>query len=138
MTEWTKEQQKANRKKLVEALRSGKYVQGECKLRAKDNKFDVLGVACDLAIQEGVVSDWKETENGRYSCEYETGILPHKVRRWLGFKGRFGRYVIDEMMFFLADDNDHGVGFEELADIIESEPKELIGKDIHDRHKPKD
>jgi len=134
--EWTKEEQKTHREKFVSALRSGEYRQGKEFLRAKDDKFSVLGVAVDLAVKEGVVPEWVE-KHDCYTCDGENGLLPHDVRMWLGFRGRYGRYMIDEMMFTLGEDNEYAVPFEELADIIESEPRKLVGKDIHDRHRPK-
>ena len=137
MTEWTKEQQKANRAKLVKALRSGEYEQCRERLHSKDGRFSCLGVAVDLAIKEGVVSDWVMTRHGCYACEKDAYIMPDNVRKWLGLKGRFGRYTIDDMMFYLGEDNDYGVSFSELAEIIESEPKNLIGLDLHDRHRTK-
>lgn len=139
MIEWTKEQTKANRKKFVEALRSGKYIQGKDVLRSDDKTFSVLGVAVDIAIKEGAAPDWKWSARFNcYICDGASFLLPQKVRKWLGFKGRYGRYTMNEdIMFTLGEDNDYGVPFEELADIIESEPKDLIGKDIHDRSKPK-
>ena len=46
---FTKKQQKANRKKWVAALRSGKYKQGKGQLYDNlDEKYCCLGVACDL------------------------------------------------------------------------------------------
>lgn len=43
----------------VEALRSGKYLQGRKSLRTGD-KFCCLGVACDVAAKEGwVKGEWK-------------------------------------------------------------------------------
>ena len=137
VSEWTKEQQKANRAKFVKALRSGGYEQSKRFLHTKDGKFSVLGVACDVAIKEGAVSAWVD-EGDCYTCCNASFLLPHDVRHWLGFKGRYGRYVLgDEMMFYLGEDNEFGVPCSELADTIESEPKKLIGRDLHDRHRPK-
>ncbi len=133
--EWTPEEQKANRKKLVEALRSWEYKQGSGVLYQGGKTFSVLGVACDLAIKEGVVPDWEYSiDHNCYICDNASFLLPNKVKRWLGFKGRYGRYTMNEnIMFTLGEDNDYGVPFVELAEIIESEPKDLIGKDIHDK-----
>lgn len=52
--------------RLVEALRSGEYVQGRNKLTGYDRgikKFCCLGVLCDLAVNDNVISVW----NGDYS-----------------------------------------------------------------------
>ena len=43
------------RDKWIAALRSGKYQQGRCTLRDKQNKFCCLGVLCDITSPEG----WK-------------------------------------------------------------------------------
>jgi hypothetical protein len=43
-----------NAQKWVEALRSGKYQQTRYLISRKDGKYCCLGVACELAIAEGV------------------------------------------------------------------------------------
>lgn len=103
-----------NAKRWVEALRSGKYEQGKNGLRTKD-KFCCLGVACD--IYDNTIWD-KLPEN--------LGRLPSYVREWLDLSHDEGEYKGS----YLTNDNDiKNKSFEEIADIIESEPEGLFVND---------
>jgi hypothetical protein len=102
----------ANAKEWVQALRSGKYAQGWYQLKRDDDRFCCLGVACELAMKAGVIK--------RY--EPSNGALPRSVRLWLGLKHENGDYGTAS----LANDNDHGKSFGDIADIIESEPDGLF------------
>ena len=111
-----------------------------------------LGVACDLyskfRMSEGEGDRWIENgtsykESGvsvhvrRFQSE-EDGVieeqesqLPFEVRSWLGLNSEDGYYEDDEEgpvegLHSLADLNDSGIGFEEIADFIEKEPKGLF------------
>ena len=100
------------KQKWVEALRSGKYEQGQWKLTRIDDytdimgegkeKFCVLGVLCDIALREGVNielnyerdydpnAEWTEfrvysSEWDEVSNEYqalESANLPEEVLQW--------------------------------------------------------
>jgi hypothetical protein len=113
----------AERRKIwVEALRSGKYEQGTGYLCAR-GKHCCLGVACDLFASELTISvgfDRFDSEVVRYGND--PNFLPESVRDALGLRGRAGAYSNTS----LANDNDHGKTFLEIADIIESEPEGLI------------
>jgi len=111
-----------------------------------------LGVACDLyskfRMSEGEGDRWVEEvvsykESGvsvhvrRFQSE-EDGVieeqesqLPFEVRSWLGLNSEAGYYESDEDgpiegLYSLADVNDAGIGFEEIADLIEKEPNGLF------------
>lgn len=73
----------------LEALRSGRYEQGEKNLE-RDGKFCCLGVLCDLAVQAGVIEK-KGTSllsgdglvaYGTDSDLYHTALPPAAVHRW--------------------------------------------------------
>lgn len=57
----------------IDALRSGKYIQGKGYLK-KENKFCCLGVLCDLAAKDGSQWQWSGVKFGKRS-----GIPPQEV-----------------------------------------------------------
>lgn len=71
---------------LVEALESGDYEQCEGQLRI-DDTFCCLGVACEVAIKNGL--DITVTPPGDLSSLFrydgEASVLPDSVRAWYGF-----------------------------------------------------
>jgi hypothetical protein len=109
-----------NAKKWVAALRSGEYKQAQSQLKTEIGHC-CLGVACELAKQAGVISDYKSSE----------WFLPVTVRNWLGLATHGGTYQESEdtdLDMSLARKNDRGATFSEIADIIESEPEGLFSK----------
>jgi hypothetical protein len=115
-----------NAKKWVEKLRSGELEQGLHALH-DDGKFCCLGVACELAVEEGLPLVVKEKINldGTTYVEYDghSGVLPEKVVEWLGLRTEEGGYCLAESLTFL---NDSGATFNQIADLIESEPEGLF------------
>lgn len=100
------------KQKWVEALRSGKYEQGENLLRYK-NTYCCLGVLCDLYSQ-----DWSNAElQDVYSFGGEIEVLPDNVKNW----ARLDYPNPPTSRGNLAYLNDRGVTFEKLADLIEKE-----------------
>lgn len=113
----------------IPALRSGAYEQGKGCLRNKDDMYCCLGVACDLAIQDGMLGDWIERDslwaipvgNGRYA----DGVLPSKLAVFLGMD-RYGNNVpVKEFTMQvsyggLSVANDRGVPFTKIADALEA------------------
>lgn len=111
------DEQWANVRKFVDALRSGKYQQTMDELRT-DDAFCCLGVACDIIdpscwVDHGYYVD----STGEYSCD-----LPPKVAEKFGFTGFRGPDVeIGGVLESLAGHNDAGRTFAEIADAIESQ-----------------
>ena len=111
------------RARLVEALRSGKYVQARASLRSVDGeRYCCLGVACDL-YREHALADWTR-EIAFWHFLGEEHVLPERVRSWLGFKHDGG--VLKNpirgsrpVLASLVDMNDGGRSFAEIADEIE-------------------
>jgi hypothetical protein len=118
-------------------LRSGEFEQGQGYLRAED-KYCCLGVLCEIAVREGVISPPEKAAYGDY---YRYGddlsrdylVLPQAVREWAGLEKagpevpvppgfpedpcRDGSDVIS-----LTELNDHAempYSFPQLADLIE-------------------
>lgn len=99
--------------KWVAALRSGEFKQGRKQLRRGDN-FCCLGVLCELYRRETGNGDWS---TGGYFLG-TSDILPSSVRDWAGLaesNPAFSRGLS------LAERNDAGVPFAEIADIIDAE-----------------
>lgn len=122
-----------NAKKWVEALRSGAYKQGVGRLRDKADGYCCLGVACDLYIKShpnelrwegGVSPGVVEVGDATYS---EEAVLHNAVREWLGLATHEGRCVSSNYgETSLAELNDSGSIFQEIANLIEDEPVGLF------------
>jgi hypothetical protein len=107
-------------KKWVAALRSGEYSQVEGVLKTP-NGHCCLGVACELAAQEGIILP-SMAYKGEGGDDCLSGEL-EEVRLWLGLNDALGRM---NSPWSLADLNDDGKTFAEIADIIESKPDGLF------------
>ena len=122
-----------NVKKWIEALRSGKYGQTKGKLRNyEENEFCCLGVACDVFAKETGQGYWSAGGvfhiNGDY-YESNDNVLPKTVMEWLGLRnpsGTFNEYTPRGNKRNLAMMNDHGGTFENIAKLLEREPKGMF------------
>lgn len=112
-----------NAKKWVQALRSKLYEQGQGQLKDGDG-FCCLGVSCALYMKEKG-GKWEIGKDGNYLFINECYVLPKDVRDWLSLKSDSGSYYIQEVKT-LTGLNDGGRTFDEIADIIESEPEGLF------------
>ncbi len=71
---------------LIEALESGDFnqIKGALRIDVRDKPcFCCLGVACELAVQHGVIPPAVYDGRWKYLGEYEH--LPRLVRDWYGF-----------------------------------------------------
>lgn len=120
-----------NAKKWVKSLRSGEYKQGFGELR-HDDTYCALGVACDLAVKDGVIPAPKAecythpADNYNrvhvlycYGKDGNYTQLPVKVCIWLGLESQYGSYPGCSVSSL--NDGERKT-FAEIADIIESEP----------------
>lgn len=117
-----------NASKWVASLRSGKYKQGRMALR-KNDKFCCLGVACDLYASDHPDFEDVHSYDGVhfYGENNEHYILPMEVKEWLGLYDSGGQFKnSDGTTTTLADLNDWDSSFDEIANIIESEPLGLF------------
>lgn len=100
--------------KWIDALRSGKYEQGQKNLRSLDNKFCCLGVLCDI-IDNKKWETFEKANSAKQTYPYTyngyTGILNYKMVTELKIK--------DSEQVFLTNMNDTGKSFAEIADYIE-------------------
>lgn len=117
------------REKWVEMLKSGEYTQGHGSLRT-DDKFCCLGVLCELAVKEGViglpslVSDNMYSYGDQGNLKGNRSFLPDIVQEWAGVTTNYGKMNTPELS--LVDVNDTGKTFEEIAELIASEPEGLF------------
>jgi hypothetical protein len=125
------------RAKWVEALRSGEYVQGERALETH-GEFCCLGVACDLFRQLGGrlsrrINAFGEIE---YGPDRDVSALPAIVQKALGLASADGdlrRRSVQVAMAprdNLADANDAGLPFPEIAALIEGGRVALAGERV--------
>ena len=119
--------------KWVAALRSGKYSQGRHLLKQVAEEGTIsyccLGVLCELAIEDGLDVS-QQFFNGDYSFESNSAMLSQKVMLWADMKTMSGMYSAFESdgnrrMYDLSGDNDEGMSFAEIADIISEKWEEL-------------
>lgn len=114
------------KEKWLKVLRSGEYEQGRGQLRS-DNKFCCLGVLCEIYRQETGKGRWVvygqfTDENGNSSFS----ALPKKVVEWAELPGenpdvRKPAIYRSSGGYCLAQQNDAGATFEQIAQIIEAE-----------------
>lgn len=134
----------------LEALRSGKYEQGNSVLRTGDDKYCCLGVLCDIAAKAGIIPeptvrtgavDVGGADISAFRFGNETGLnqwgydkdpdesgqlayLPKSVVAWAGvprYGDRYWAEGVESRPEGLAVLNDAGKSFTEIADIIEAE-----------------
>lgn len=113
----------------VRRLRSGEYDQGSYYLR-RGGRYCCLGVLCEIAATVGVVAQVTETESAGTDGWLFDGLiagLPASVREWSGISSGLAVYGDTDSgaplyhSHSLAEDNDKGLTFIEIADIIERE-----------------
>jgi len=73
---------KSRIKKLIAALRSGKYRQTTGALR-KGNRFCCLGVACEVHRKATGKGRWRHIQ-GNWEYKKEISLLPTDVSKWFG------------------------------------------------------
>lgn len=117
---------KENIQKWLEALRSGSFVQGKGRLKYNIDggvKYCCLGVACDVAIANGVVLNVNDLPFNNFVIDkkyYFDGYgesLPPKVQIWLGIDDEDPQVTSDYSAAGLNDSGNYS--FAEIADMIE-------------------
>lgn len=114
---------KDNLRLWVDALRSGEYKQGREQLHDPElNEWCCLGVACDVAVKNGVPLNI-DAAGARF--DGHTDYLPQRVMDWLGIDSADpelgGPYPATHW------NDDFGEGFDGIANLIEIE-YELTGR----------
>ena len=116
--------------RLVKTLRSGTYKQGQDILVDDNDCFCVMGVVCNESetdlewVQKGFDDIW--------FIGGDCYQLPEKIQKEYGFSSPSGERSDGDPIKIkgkeyesLMDANDNGVSFEDLADYIEKNYKEL-------------
>lgn len=116
---------------LADALESGEYIQGKSSLCSKVDNIErhcCLGVACREYIRDGgeLLVEVSSAEYFYYFND-KVGALPETVRKWLGFRTPIGALKKGGS---LADKNDAGSSFVEIATIIRND-EVLLSEDAN-------
>jgi len=113
-----------NAKKWVAALRSGEYKQIQNRL-GDPNGHCCLGVACEVAIENGVPLKKELQASGFYRYGNDRASLPAIVQTWLGLASDSGVYNLEDRSL-IVDNDSREYTFAQIADTIESEPEGLF------------
>jgi hypothetical protein len=113
------------RDRWLAALRSGAYKEGVgCLYNSETGAHCVLGVLCELAVQDGVVQrqDGSDGDDSIYNGHSIT--LPQEVVEWAGVDHHnpLVQYFDEEegtVWEAIAEVNDRGIPFSVIADMIE-------------------
>jgi len=111
----------------VAALRSGKYKQGQYHLNDGNGNYCCLGVLCELAKEDGIVTSSKfKLFDGPEVILYKdktnsesVSFLPAQVSYWAGIETSAAYSTKNRAS--LAALNDAGQTFEYIANVIEDE-----------------
>lgn len=109
------------KKQWVAALRSGDYKQGKKRLRNSRGAFCCLGVLCNLhAKAHPQIAAFEKKKLEYMGCEE---LPPNDVCIWAGFaEGDANPFVtINGVGVGVAEHNDNGRSFAEIADAIEKQ-----------------
>jgi len=105
----------------IAALRSG-YYQWNREFLDDAGYISCLGVACHVYLQNrGQLA--LSRVNGILYFDGQSRALPKSVQQWLGLRNKIGKYGKGQS---LLQDNDSGISFRDIANIIESEPEGLF------------
>jgi hypothetical protein len=124
----------------VEKLKSGEFRQADGVLavpRANGtiSGYCCLGVLCEIAVEDGVISrvieqeklevrygNAEEFEDGDYAVE----VLPESVRKWAGLELSNPRLTFGSVGRLASDLNDgERLTFEQIADLISGQHESL-------------
>lgn len=105
------------KKRWVESLRSGEYKQGIGCLRDGDH-YCCLGVLCDL-VKDEIGGTWEAINRRQYEFLGKDLSLPAEVRKLAGLTNPIGVFWKEGVRDTLTSQNDRGVPFTKIADIIE-------------------
>lgn len=115
----------------VDALRSGRYIQGLGALkRIYENDgcakycHCCLGVLCEL-FDENNEEKLTKTNMIKIAFNGETEILPSEVMEWAGLSTTKGSFILHGTRQSLVEINDKGCPFRHIADTIEQNVENL-------------
>lgn len=107
----------------IEALESGEYAQGRCRLQNGDNTFCCLGVACEVyqkhvgnLIIEKVIED-RDASLTYFTYDGAHNTLPNRVQKWLGLASSDGNYGSGMTTLWRLNDQ-KAMSFKVIAQVI--------------------
>jgi hypothetical protein len=110
------------RKRWVASLRSGEFKQGTGCLKDNNDKYCCLGVACEIYRRETSDGEWLPLANNyefkSHVDEFDTVILTPAVVEYFGLKCENPK-IKNSLRYTLAELNDKGFSFEQIANVIE-------------------
>lgn len=120
------------KQRWVDGLLSGTYIQGQSCLRTSDDKFCCLGVLTDIYSKESGI-EWSKNVRANsllvvHSFQGEPTLLPAVVQEWAELRSENPDTDIEKLSALspdvylhktLAELNDEGKSFKEIAEIIE-------------------
>lgn len=118
------------KRKWLEALRSGKYKQGQKRLRGLDNRYCCLGVLCDVVNPDDWVKDGNEVAYSNVVGAYRPNV---EYMEDLGADMTWGKYPLPSKVdssrglagILIALNDDMDWPFERIADWIEENVEEV-------------
>ena len=115
-----------NQTRWLEALEAGTYKQGKRRLRNINDEYCCLGVAAELFKQQEPTAD-----EVCYAYCGHTGLAPQYTIEALALRGDFGEFLGsllfgDQAYNNLANLNDNGMSFKELAQHIRAAPERFF------------
>ena len=119
-----------NAKLWLDTLRGDQYKQGRTalvKMELNEIQHCCLGVACDLYLKAGNSLEYKPpTPKAPGYYEKERVLLPKAVQAWLGLISPNGSFR--KKPSSIAEMNDTGFSFKEIANIVSSRPEDFFNK----------
>lgn len=115
----------------LEALRSGKYRQAQGRLQRQTENgigFCCLGVLCDLEVKRTPSSFWEQTQStSEIVYSFKTDPSDYGISGFLDYATIKRLDMTELFQNKVADMNDAGASFADIADVIESEwnPEEI-------------
>lgn len=103
------------KEKWITALKSGEYKQGKGTLNANE-EFCCLGVLADLYLKEKN-REWEIQSDGKHLIDGNSAYLSQECKLWAGLND--GNPTPLGYKLGVANLNDEGATFEEIAAIIE-------------------
>ena len=120
----------------VAALRSGEFSQTQGYLNIEGG-YCCLGVLCELAVEDGVISKWGDHGTTTYgTTDHNSDVsLPRPVLTWAGMKGEslptpvevpfydedFGDDALQQYDGFAGLNDDAGFSFKQIAAVIDEQ-----------------
>ncbi len=115
----------------IPALRSGRYRQGKRNLRNPNDTYCCLGVACDLMVTDGILTEWKK-DGFHWQIMGQQTVLPTKASQFLGMSMTGLISFVEGVPFSLSILNDEkGWTFDQIADILEEAYKPDVDDPSH-------